>query len=134
LKLSVFWIIWSKNYVQFRLLWKPLMCIWRKLTSCTYWKCNILSILSRKRYELCPKLILIVSPQQYFAFSLVNHGNRNCSTNDNFCLKIFCPQRYLKIILMSIVVLQITITIQSKKWIYCINILTSSQWTFLKMG
>jgi hypothetical protein len=33
------------------------------------------------------------------------HGNRNCSTNDNFCLKIFCPQRHLKIILMSIVVL-----------------------------
>jgi hypothetical protein len=32
------------------------------------------------------------------------HGNRNCSTNDNFCLKIFCPQRHLKIILMPIVV------------------------------
>ena len=29
------------------------MCIWRKSTSCTHWKCNILSILSRKRYELC---------------------------------------------------------------------------------
>lgn len=33
------------------------------------------------------------------------HGNRNCSANDNFCLKIFCPQKHLKIILMSKVVL-----------------------------